>query len=151
MAAPPSKDPSRPGKGPSSRPNPSGAGAFLTTPSTTTDTGCASSLLTAGSAQSGGVLSSARANTYPASGRFLQHSGLGGIINRRLLLTAPKVPVRILTSGGQNQPQPLRADPPGLHAGPGISLSTIRGSSDSLDFKVVVGNRPVRRRVIARL
>ena len=38
MAAPPSKDPSRLGKGPSSHPNPPGAGAFLMTPSTTTDT-----------------------------------------------------------------------------------------------------------------
>ena len=134
MAAPLSQDPSRPGKGPSSRPNPPGAGAFLTTPSTTTDTGCASLLLTAGSAQSGSGLSSARADTYPASSRFLRHSGLGGITNRRLLLTAPKVPVRILTSGGQNQHQPMRADPPGLHAGSDNSYSAIRGSADSPHF-----------------
>ena len=134
MAAPPSKDPSRLGKGPSSHPNPSGAGAFLTTPSTTTDTGYASSLLTAGSAQSGGGLSSARANIYPASSRYLWHSGLGDITNRGSLLTAPEVPVRILMSGGQNPHQPMRADPPGLHAGSDISLSTIRGSPDYPHF-----------------
>ena len=134
MAAPPSKDPSRLGKGPSSHPNPPGAGAFLTTPSTTTDTGYASSLLMAGSAQSGGGLSSARANIYPASSRYLRHSGLGDIINRGSLLTAPKVPVRILTSGGQNQYQPIRADPPGLHAGSDISLSTMGVSSDYPHF-----------------
>ena len=134
MAAPPSKDPSRLGKGPSSHPNPPGAGAFLMTPSTTTDTGCASSLLMAGSAQSDGVLSSARANIYPARSRYLWHSGLGDIINRGSLLTAPKVPARILTSGGQNQYQLMRADPLGLHAGSDIHLSTKGGSSDYPHF-----------------
>ena len=135
MAAPPSKDPSRLGKGPSSRPNPPGAGAFLMTPSTATDTGCASSLLMAGSAQSDGVLSSARANIYPARSRYLWHSGLGDIINRGSLLTAPKVPARILMSGGQNQYQPMRADPLGLHAGSDIPLSTKGGSSDYPHFR----------------
>ena len=77
----------------------------------TTDTGCASSLLMAGSAQSDGVLSSARANIYPARSRYLWHSGLGDITNRGSLLTAPEVPVRILMSGGQNPHQPMRADP----------------------------------------
>ena len=101
MAAPPSKDPSRLGKGPSSRPNPSGAGAFLTTPSTTTDTGYASSLLTAGSAQSGSGLSSARADIYPASSRFLRHSGLGGIINQRFFLQRPRFPPGYLRPAGR--------------------------------------------------
>ena len=137
-AAPPFKDPSRPGnKGFSSHRNLPGAGAFIRTPSTTTDsTDCGPLLLTAGSAQSCGVLSSARADAYPASGCFLQRPGLGSINHQGLLLTAPEVPVRILTSDGQNRMQPLRADPAGLHAGPDTSISTISGSPDSRGFMI---------------
>ena len=125
MAAPPHQDLPRLGKGPSSQPIPPGAGACITTPSTATDTaGCASSLLTAGSAQPCGALSSARANAHPARGCFLQRPGLESINKRGLLLTAPEDHVRILTSDVKGQIPTLRADPAGLHAGAESAVST---------------------------
>jgi hypothetical protein len=137
MAASPHQDLPRLGKGPSSQPIPPGAGAFLTTPSTATDTaGCASSLLTAGSAQPCGAPSSARANTHPARGRFLQRPGLESINNQGLLLTAPKDHVRVLTPNVKSPMPILRADPAGLHAGAEPAVSTARGSSGPRHFMV---------------
>ena len=137
-AAPPFKDPSRPGnKGFSSHRNLPGAGAFIRTPSTTTDsTDCGPLLLTAGSAQSCGVLSSARADAYPASGCFLQRPGLESINNQGLLLTAPKDHVRVLTPNVKSPMPILRADPAGLHAGAEPAVSTARGSSGPRHFMV---------------
>ena len=119
MAAPPSQDLSRLGKGPPSRSIPPGTGAFVVTPSTSPNAVWTSSPVVAGSVQSGNTSAlTASGKVIQSSGRSLQHPGLGSLPpSNRSPVVAMITPVAAVVPDRDGLRPQLRADPAGLHAG----------------------------------
>ena len=138
MAAPPLKDPSRLGKGPSSRPNPPGTGSFAVTPSTYPKPVWTPSPVVAGSVRSGNKSAlTASAEVTQASGRSLQHPRLGDShLSNRSPAVASVAPVSAVVPDRDGQRPYLRADPVRLHAGNTQTLP-VEQSLDSRHFTLV--------------
>ena len=125
MAAPPSQDPSRLGKGPSGRPIPPGTGAFVVTPSTSPNAVWTSSPAVAGSVQKGNPLAfTASAGANQSMGRSLKHPGLGStIIRDRSSAVTSISPVSAVVPDRDGLRPSLRADLDRLRAGNTQTLS----------------------------
>ena len=137
MAAPPSQDPSRLGKGPSSRSIPPGTGAFVVTPSTSPNAVWTSSPAVAGSVQKGdqpALTASAKANQ--STDRSLKHPGLGSSFLRdRSSVVTSISPVSAVVPDRDGSRPSLRADLDRLHAGNNPTLS-VDQSPDYRHFMV---------------
>ena len=128
MAAPPSQDPSRLGKGPSGRPIPPGTGAFVVTPSTSPNAVWTSSPAVAGSVQKGNPPAfTASAGANQSMGRSLKHPGLGStIIQDRSSAVTSISPVSAVVQDRDGLRPSLRADLDRLRAGNTQTLSIDR-------------------------
>ena len=138
MAAPPSQDLSRLGKGPPSRSIPPGTGAFVVTPSTSPNAVWTSSPAVAGSVQKGDQLAlpaSAKANQ--PTDRSLKHPGLGSSILRdRSSVVTSISPVSAVVPDRDGPRPSLRADLDRLHAGNNPTLP-VDQSPDYRHFKLL--------------
>ena len=150
MAAPPSQDLSRLGKGPPSRSIPPGTGAFVVTPSTSPNAVWTSSPAVAGSVQKGDQLAlpaSAKANQ--STDRSLKHPGLGSSILRdRSSVVTSISPVSAVVPDRDGPRPSLRADLDRLHAGNNPTLP-VDQSPDYRHFTCELQHRwrdPGRRR-----